>query len=405
MPPDDRESFVPAPPSGLPVDYQNPYAPQSGSAPHPFFEDLNAATPRAYFVPILIAINIAVFVAMGLSGVGWIVPNPERTIAWGVDFWPLTTSGEWWRLLTSAFIHFGVFHIGFNMWALYAVGMFTERLFGNLAFLLIYLFTAVLSGITSIWFEHQAVAAGASGAIFAIYGALLAYLLVQRSTFPTGAVKHLLRNTLGFIAINIGLGFYIKGISNGAHLGGLATGIILGAVFARPLDPARRKRQAIPKLLAGVALATAMIVVGLAYIPRESPGMAGDVRFTIALDLLAPRQRQAEAKVNALVSTRAMGKINDADFAHQLEIDVIPTWSDIYNRLNAIPITPGSTNGAKFQSAINFARVTRDLFTTQAALMRHPDKELINTYERLAAERHKIIQERRQDHADQNDGE
>ena len=71
---------------------------------------------------------------MGVAGVGWVNPEAARVLHWGADFWPYTAAGQWWRLLTCAFIHFGAVHIAMNMWALYSVGDLAERLFGNVTF-------------------------------------------------------------------------------------------------------------------------------------------------------------------------------------------------------------------------------------------------------------------------------
>jgi len=340
---------------------------------HPFFGHLDAATPRSMCVPVLIAINVLVYVAMVVRGVNWWMPTADETIRWGVDFWPLTTTGEWWRLLTSAFVHFGIFHIALNMWALYAVGKFTERLFGNVFFLLIYLMTAVLSGLSSIWWNHAAAAAGASGAIFAIYGALMAYLLFQRAAFPTGAVARLLRSTTGFVLLNIVFGFSVTGISNAAHLGGLASGFILGAVMARPLNPERRRRQTIPKLLAGVTLGTAMTVAGIALIPKASPQQRAEVDYPMVLSELAPDQARAETAADTLFAQLKSGQLKEEQFADRLDQQVIPIWTHIAARLEAIPIAKDSQQHASYQAAVRGSEIIRDTYSQLSAGLRSKD--------------------------------
>lgn len=372
---DDRLSETPPPWQTDPAGFgpSGGHAPPPPRGPHPFFAELDAATPHSVFVPVLIAINVIVYVAMVVRGVNWWMPTADETIRWGVDFWPLTTTGDWWRLLTSAFVHFGIFHIALNMWALYAVGKFTERLYGNLSFLLIYLFSAVLSGLSSIWWNHEAAAAGASGAIFAIYGALMAYLLFQRAAFPHGAVQRLLRSTTGFVILNIVFGFSVKGISNAAHLGGLAAGFVLGAVMARPLNPARRKALTIPKLLAGVAFATALTVAGVALIPRAMPAQRAEVDFPLALDELAPDQARAEAQGDDLFAKLEAGRIKETEFADRLDREVIPTWAHIVNRLKAIPVAENSPQRSAYVAAVRGSEIVQQTYAQLSATLRSTD--------------------------------
>jgi membrane associated rhomboid family serine protease len=85
----------------------------------------------AFATWILIAINVAVFVVMGARGVSLENPTPSALVAWGANYGPLVTRGQWWRLLTSMFVHIGVLHLLMNMLVLWSVGPFTERYFGT----------------------------------------------------------------------------------------------------------------------------------------------------------------------------------------------------------------------------------------------------------------------------------
>src|SRR5581483_206797 len=97
----------------------------------------NQTPATAIVTPILLALNVAVYILMGVSGAGWMDVKAQAAIHWGADFAPLTTTGDWWRLLTSAFVHFGFIHLALNMWVLLSVGRFTERLFGRGFFALV----------------------------------------------------------------------------------------------------------------------------------------------------------------------------------------------------------------------------------------------------------------------------
>jgi len=82
----------------------------------------------------LVSLNVLVYLGMGLSGVSWSEPAIRDAVRWGADFGPMTLSGDWWRVLTSTFVHFGIFHIGFNMWCLWDLGRTLEFFMGRKGF-------------------------------------------------------------------------------------------------------------------------------------------------------------------------------------------------------------------------------------------------------------------------------
>ncbi len=198
-----------------------------------------SAAPRSrspYTITVaLIAINVLVFLAMVASGVSFTQPTPLDVLNWGGDFGPATIGAhQWWRLLTSCFLHFGIIHIGMNMYVLYLIGPFIETVFGRMRYLLIY-FTAGLAGsIVSVWVHPTAVGAGASGAIFGLYGAVLGFLLIKRRTLNPAAVKSIARSAGIFILYNVIYGSMSGTTDLSAHLGGLVAGFLAGMVLVRP---------------------------------------------------------------------------------------------------------------------------------------------------------------------------
>ena len=104
-----------------------------------FLHRLHAATPRVFATPAIVALNALVFLAMLAMGVSVLGGRPDDYLKFGANFGPLTSGGEWWRLVTCTFVHAGILHILFNMWALWDCGRLCERLFGNAWFVAIYL--------------------------------------------------------------------------------------------------------------------------------------------------------------------------------------------------------------------------------------------------------------------------
>jgi rhomboid protease GluP len=203
------------------------------------------APTRPRVTTALLAINIAVFIAMTLSGISPMNPQPQQVLRWGANWGPLSLGPQPWRIVASNYLHFGLFHILFNMWCLWDLGSLAERIFEPWSYFLIYTICGISGSLVSLWWRPlQGVGAGASGAIFGIAGALIAALYLGKLPFPKTAVQHTLRSLLMFAGYNLFFGAVGAGIDNSAHLGGLGAGLLLGAVLAKKLTepPAARLR-------------------------------------------------------------------------------------------------------------------------------------------------------------------
>jgi rhomboid protease GluP len=138
----------------------------------------------------------------------------------------LVAQGEFWRLVTAMFLHVGILHLAFNSFALYLFGSLVEGSIGSARFIAIYVISGLCAGAASFTFSAPGtVAAGASGAVFGLLGAWLAFNLRRRSLSLAQAN---IQGALMLIGINLALGFLLPGIDNVAHLGGLAAGVVAG---------------------------------------------------------------------------------------------------------------------------------------------------------------------------------
>ena len=174
----------------------------------------------------LIAANVGVFLAeLALGGTvdgtgNWIYTHgalfARAVYANGAPAG--VANGEWWRLMSAAFLHYGFIHLGLNMLALYWFGPLLERLVGSLRFLLLYLAAGLAGSAGALWLSPNDITVGASGAIFGILGALL--VLEQRRMISSGG------QILVLIVLNLLLSATLPGISIGGHLGGLVAGIV-----------------------------------------------------------------------------------------------------------------------------------------------------------------------------------
>ncbi|MBA3738837.1 MAG: rhomboid family intramembrane serine protease [Actinobacteria bacterium] len=175
--------------------------------------------------------------------------------------------GEWWRLLSSMFLHAGLIHLGLNAYVLWIFGNEIERQIGRVETLVVFLVTGVFAGATSFAFGPGfIVAVGASGAIFGLVGAFIAYNYLRRQHVMAQAR---LRGALSMLVINLIIGFSIPSIDWRAHLGGLVAGLIAG--FA--VDPSRpvalRRAFTAAGLVALLVVAIALVAFRTAQINQD----------------------------------------------------------------------------------------------------------------------------------------
>jgi S54 family peptidase len=168
----------------------------------------------------LIIINVIVFILMYIFGKG--SQDAFTLIKFGAFQKDLILGGEYYRLITSAFLHIGIFHLLFNCYALYVIGRQLESFLGKIKFLIIYLVSALCGSLMSMIFPIS-ISAGASGAIFGLLGSLLYFGYNYRVYLGTVLKSQI----IPLILINLIFGFMVSGINNAAHIGGLIGGILI----------------------------------------------------------------------------------------------------------------------------------------------------------------------------------
>lgn len=181
---------------------------------------------KVFVTYVLLGIQILMFILMELNGGS---ENVATLIRFGAKYNPLILDGEWWRMITPIFLHIGVLHLLMNSVALYYIGAQIEKIFGSTKFLCIYLFAGAM-GVFASFLLNDSVAAGASGAIFGCFGALLYVGIVHRDILS----KEVVTNILSLIAINLVFGFVVPNIDNAGHIGGLIGGFIMAAILRTP---------------------------------------------------------------------------------------------------------------------------------------------------------------------------
>ena len=248
-------SLVPSP---------KPPAPMS-STPIPIPDDQRLLMPvQKRYVPlvtlVILGINVVVFLLLTFAGGS---TNTEVLLDFGASFSPYFRRGEYWRLVMPMFLHIGWLHLIVNSYALFLLGPILERVYGPGRFALLYVAAGMGSSALSMSMSRN-VAAGASGAIFGIAGAMLVAGYLHRDVIPPRWGRALGRGILPFIALNLILGYSVSGIDKWGHLGGLLTGMMLAALIPPPAhDPASQFSGPQP-LQAIIALPIMVVALAMA---------------------------------------------------------------------------------------------------------------------------------------------
>jgi membrane associated rhomboid family serine protease len=206
---------------------------------------------------VLVAANLAIFVwgvirASASGGLFSTRIGPVQ-LDYGL-FGRFVDDGEWWRIITSGFVHFGLLHVGFNMFILYRLGATLEPALGTIKYSLTYFACLIAGSAGALLTSPNALTAGASGAVFGMMGVFVAAMWLRRIPLMQTDIG-------GLLVINLLLTFVIPGISIGGHLGGLVAGLVCGALLLRP---SRRPNQGLwPDVLVPIVVGAGSFVLAL----------------------------------------------------------------------------------------------------------------------------------------------
>jgi membrane associated rhomboid family serine protease len=318
----------------------------AATRPHPesdaYRGTLQARTPHLVITPAIAAINVAVVVCMLLGASA--VDQPDTLVRWGASLGPRTTNGEWWRLVSSTFVHTGMLHVFVNVAILIQLGNVLERLVGRAAFAAVYVSAGVYAGLINLSAHPVSVSVGASAAVFGLYGLLLASLVWQmfqshnvdqdsntepivpsRVTMPLMMMTRLGFGAALFVAYNAVIGF--AGVAEcGGLIAGLAYGLVLGR---RTADQPPRTRRL------GVAMAAAGFIAVACAVPLRN---IADVKPEIAR-VIATEEHTAAVYQSAL-DTFKKGRLTAEALAQLAERTIMPALQAVDLRLETLRNVP-----------------------------------------------------------------
>ncbi|HEY3928802.1 MAG TPA: rhomboid family intramembrane serine protease [Candidatus Koribacter sp.] len=236
--------------------------------------------PAPIVTRVLIGINVAVYLAMVLSTRQFLDFDTPTVLKWGADFAVLTTSGEWWRMLTAMFLHGGLLHIAVNMWALRNLGYTCELFYGRRNFTIIYMLSGLAGSAGTMIWDPVRISVGASGAIFGVAGALAALVYFKKLPVDRAVLKRDIGSIGAVIVVNLLIGGSVGIIDNSAHVGGLIAGTLLGIALPAVIFRAEREKSA----ALGNAAAVGVLCVIIAIAAVCKIRVAGDVEAYRAVE-------------------------------------------------------------------------------------------------------------------------
>ena len=233
-------------------------------------EDLQNRKIR--FTYVFLCFNFVVFILMEILGG---TTDPSTLLSFGAKSNPAINSGEIWRFLTPVFIHIGFLHLAFNSYALWIVGQQVERLYGSARFVILYVLMGIAGVVGSYVFNPESLSAGASGAIFGLFGVLLMFGIRNRRTVPAFLRRAIGAGILPVIVLNLVIGFTIPAIDNAAHVGGLLAGMLL-AVVVRFHEPGSSTGRLVR---IGQVAALAIVLTAFGQVGANYDGLGSTDRF------------------------------------------------------------------------------------------------------------------------------
>jgi rhomboid protease GluP len=338
---------------------------------------LAQAARAAPVTTVLVVANLLVFVTMAAAGGGVFRPNAGIYPGFGSNFGPLTTDGQWWRLGASVFIHFGLLHIAMNMIALWELGRLVESLYGSAAFGLVYCVSGLAGSLASVAWHPWVHSAGASGAIFGILGALLAYALKPGMGLPPATLRAHRTAAVLFIGYSLAFGLIGEGIDNAAHLGGLAGGIVLGFILGRP-ETARRQSIDARRALAAASVAALLLGAIGTRVENTGPAFREEEAFRLAYERFVEIGRPLEVAIADGFTRWRRGELPDDVLIARLDAERMHLERSL-QELRQFRLDPRApTRLAEVQATlVQVLPLQRDAYTLLAKGVRTRDPRLL----------------------------
>jgi rhomboid protease GluP len=334
---------------------------------------------------LLIALNIGIWLWTLTAGASLLQAPTERLLYWGGNAASEVQRGEWWRLLTSTFLHNGMMHVLMNMLGLYVAGIIVERIYGRNLFLLIYFGSGLLGSATSLHYSAQhAVSVGASGAVFGVTGALLVAYLQHRDKLPKASSKQMISGLGFFIVYALMQGFAKQGIDNAAHVGGLLGGCLLAYILPERFDIEHYKKTVSRHFATGTAI-SAFLIAGAVH---EAPQATVDQSRIFASVEIAKRGftnfQDSFKEVQQLHGDMQSGKLSEWDGDIKGRTVLAPRFREVVKDLKQVVLHPNDPRKDMLKDFISISELMAEALAMESIQVGNDPKPQPANPERMA---------------------
>lgn len=321
---------------------------------------LQQRTPSVPVTRLLTGLNLLVFIVMVVNGAGlWHSSSTSIQLSWGANFGPATQDGEWWRLATALFLHFGIIHLTLNLWALWDGGQLAERMYGHIRFAIIYFASGLAGNLLSLVSHgNTAVSGGASGAIFGVYGALLVFVWLERKQLDPQEFRWMFWGVIIFSLASIIFGFVITGIDNAAHIGGLITGMLGGIVLAKPLNPHGSLSPRTRLVTAALLLLTVSMLIR--HIPAPTWRWSEEMQARQQIGQFLAENVAISHTWQDIVNDSKQGAISFDELAGRIDSAIGDRYEKSFETLSGLSHNPALPSAATLEALRHYAEQQRD---------------------------------------------
>jgi membrane associated rhomboid family serine protease len=305
-----------------------------------FLRALYAPRNYPWAATTLVVINVIAFLVFFIRTKSWLGMAPQMLTVWGSNYGPLIVAGEWWRLVSSLFLHLNALHLLLNMWVLWNAGRLAERLFGHGVFLGLYFFAGIVSGLATVAWDPALNVVGSSGAIFGLLGALVASIIRPSHRTPSSFVRSHWLSLLLFTLFNLAAGFAQFGIANAAHVGGLTSGALLGALIAYPRHGDVGRRYRLRQVAGAAGAGVAVLLIALALTPGIGRPLGPAQRYWKSHQWFIAGEADNLREWQSLLLQAQAGSVSEDNLANAFETQILPFWTSASERTRAEPALP-----------------------------------------------------------------
>ena len=290
---------------------------------------------------------------MLVNGAGFWHSSNGVQLAWGANFGPATQDGQWWRLGSAMFLHFGIIHLVLNTWSLWDVGQLAERMYGRWRFVCIYMISGLAGNLVSLVVQgNAAVSGGASGAIFGVYGAALVFLWRERAAIAQHEFRWLFWGALGFASLTIMLGYIIPGIDNAAHIGGFITGVLASIVLSQTITA-----RVMP---IKITLATAFVIIIVSLIlfinlPTPKYRWSDELLLRDQINAFNDQNQAVNRSWLDIVNESKQGKKTASELAGQIDSTISAPLEQSLEQLSELPQNQALPSAAQLENIKQYA--------------------------------------------------